>query len=204
MKTPRLIKFLLVLIVGLLVASAAYFVYTQVRHSQEAKINIFVLPEDATVTVDSQVVKKKSFYVKPGAHVVEASKTGFKSDRRTISVNKKDVLDLYLLPNPESQEALNWLAQNPEIQRLREEYAAHNVAQLQSILQQKYPIIKELPIITPYYRIDYGVSEKKPDDPESLALYITVATEANKNFALQRIRDEGFDPSQLEIIYKTP
>lgn len=204
MQRSRLIKIILAFIVAILIALAGYFIFNQVRHSQEAKINIYVLPEDSTVKVDSQIVKKRSIYVKPGEHTVEASKTGFRTDKRKVSVKKKDVIDLYLLPYPVSQEALNWLRQNPDVQRLREEYAAHNVAQIQAKLKEKYPILEILPIVTPYYRIDYGVSEKNPDDPESIALYITSATEANKNLALERIKDEGFNPNNYEIVYKTP
>jgi hypothetical protein len=197
------LRLIALVLIGLVVVLIGILIFISAKHSQEAKLNIYVLPEDSTIKLDDQVIKKKSIYVKPGEHTISASKNGFKTDVRMVSLIKQESLDLYLLPSPESQEAQDWLAQNPDLQRLREEYAAHNATSIQQELQKQYPILDSLPLITRYYRIDYGVSKKYPNDPSKVALYIT-AVKANRNMALQWIKFKGFNPNDYEIIYRNP
>jgi hypothetical protein len=196
------LKLLMILAILVTIGLIIYVVVLSVQHARMGKIVINVIPKDSIVLVDGKT-SKKTVYVKPGTHVVEATKDGFAPSTVSVSVNKQEVRNVYLLPTPVSAEAKQWLEDHPEIQRQREEFASANVSFLQKTIQSNYPIISYLPYETNNIKVNYGISLKYPNDPTKIAVYITSKPE-DREVALDWIRAKGTDPSKLEIIYKNP
>jgi hypothetical protein len=66
---------------------------------------------------------------------------------------------------------------------------------------KKYPITKVLPYIDWYFRVDYGVSQKYPDSPDAVALYVTVQPE-DKQKVLEWFKNNKFNINDYEVIYR--
>ncbi len=196
-------KRILGLLTVLVLAVIAYFVFIGIEHSRLAKVIISVAPEDSVVRLDGQITHHRTLYIKPGNHTFSASRTDFKDDSSTVNTKKGKTTNIYLLPQPVTAAALQFLKNNPKVQTEREGIASQKVAVTQALLLSKYPIIKYLPLVTRYYTINYGVSVKYPNDPDSIAIYVT-SDPANRDLALGWIKYKGFDPNKLEIIYNNP
>jgi hypothetical protein len=184
------------------VAVLAYFIFTLWDHGRLGKVIINVAPGDSTVKLNSsKVIGPGAIYLKPGRYTVTASRNGFRDDTEAVTAEKGKTATIYLVPEPMTQAAFQYLQNNPSAQTEREGLASQKVAATQALLQSKYPIIKYLPLTTRYYSINYGQSKKSPNDPTALALYIS-SNPAYRDLALQWIKYKGFDPSKFEIIYQ--
>ena len=70
-----------------------------------------------------------------------------------------------------------------------------------STSQKSSPIISVLPAVDPEFRIDYGQSVLFPNQSGAIALYIKADTPDGRVQAVAWIRNNGFDPSDYEIIF---
>ena len=188
---------------ALAVLFIVWLIVSSYKHSGQAKIDIKVIPEDSSVTMDGLPIKQGGSYIKPGTHKFIARKSGFDDAVLSASVQKKETRDIILLPNPASTEAKQWLAAHPDTQRQREALESANVALVQKYLKDHYPILAHLPLDTIHYTIDYGKSQKYPYDPTKIALYVTAVPQF-RDMALQWIKFRGYDPSNFEIVYQNP
>lgn len=184
----------------LLLASIVYLLVAGSKHAAMAKVDIQVIPDDASVTLDGKGIKSGDKYIEPGTHEFTAAKSGFETTRLSITVKAKDKRDVILLPAPVSAEAKKWLSDHPGIQRQREALEAKNILYIQQAIKANYPIINDLPLDTLHYQIDYGQSKKYPDDPTKIALFIT-ASPVYRDMAMHWIKFKGYDPAKFEIIY---
>lgn len=190
----------LLLFVALIVI---YLLIIDARHAKLSKVVINVIPNDSLVTIDGAKSKAGTKYLEPGRHTYVASKSGFKTYTISLDTEKGKPTTINLLPGPNSTAAYQWLGDNPAIQTEREGLESQNVALIQQALQKNYPILKDLPLDTVNYQIDYGQSVKYPSDPTKIALYI-VATPVHQDMALQWIKYKGYPPSSFEIIFQQP
>lgn len=191
----------LALLVLILIVS--YLLIIDARHAKLAKVILNAIPDDSLITIDGAKSKTGTKYLQPGRHVFVASKTGFKTYTVSLDTEKGQMITINLLPGPNSPAAYQWLADNPDIQTKREGLASQNVAYIQQALQKNYPIIKDLPLYTVNYKIDYGQSIKDPSDPTKIALYIE-ASPIHQSMALDWIKYKGYDPSNFEVVYQLP
>ena len=202
MKTgkSKLILFsLLALVVGLLVFSIS----GSIRHRGQTKVNIHVIPEDSIVKING-VDSRKNAYLKSGLYQVEASKPGWKTDTQTIEIKQDEPdKDVYLVPAPDSPESLAWLKDNPKIQQERETLGSMNFENDSNQVASKYPLVGELPYIDRYFRIDYGEAIKSQDKVTPVAIFVRALSPENRQMALNWIKQQGFDPKDYEIIFKS-
>ncbi len=164
------------------------------------------VPTDANVTIDNQKVNSNGKVgVKPGQHTVVAKRNGFTD--KTVNVTSKagETQTVRLLMSPNGDVGYQWLRDHPDSAVEWEGQQGQRFDQNSANATQENPLIAYLPEIRPTWRIDYGKSVKTPDDPKALAIIITYGgAEIDKQNALQWIRDQGFDPSKYEIIFKLP
>ena len=72
---------------------------------------------------------------------------------------------------------------------------------------EKYPIIKDLPIVVAEYDAEYNYTEYRIDGgkdslcSENFCLYVTDYTGAGLDAARQTIKDKGYNPDDFEIHY---
>lgn len=171
-----------------------------------AKLNISVVPRGAQVMLDGKRTNSGIVRVRPGKHTVTAYKPGFDTHPLSVMVadRQEKFAGLILLSN--SSTTSSWYTDHPADQQLAESISGQNTDKISRDIISSTPIIKNLPFIDERsnFRIDYGQSQQYPDDPTAVALYITTDDrQETKDVALAWIRFSGYDPTKLEIIYKT-
>jgi hypothetical protein len=172
-----------------------------------ASVDILVAPTAATVKVGYKNYRNGSHRLEPGEYNVSISMDGFKTHTQKLSVKDKDKLELYVALE-RTDGGLDWYADRPEEDAVYTAIADKNYEKQANIFAEKYPIVKVLPIrfanyVNNYseyieYRIDYELS----DSGDKLVLVITDVTGGNRERALQKIRDKGFNPDDYEVEYR--
>lgn len=161
-----------------------------------------VAPESAIVTLDNNRFIRPGNHVLPeGKHTVAARKEGFGTVTKSFTISNDKTMTVDLLLNPNSEVGYDFLRKNEGEQLQRETLGGKAFDQKSSEAGNKNPLIYELPFIDQFYRIDYGASQKHPNDPTATAIYITLYNLSAREDALAWIRFKGYDPNKLEVIY---
>lgn len=176
---------------------AVYSVMLSVSRAGEVKVSVSVIPEEAIISINEKPYSKGDVYLKPGEYTFSASAEGWKTDTQTLEINQGGAV-VNLLPDPESENAKQWLKDNPEIQAERESMGAQRAKQKGVALEAKNPLVALLPVSDLYgpFNIDYGPSETEKG---SIFLIVSYSTPAGRLNALKWIRQQGQDPTDLEI-----
>lgn len=176
-----------------------FSVYTAVDRIGKEKVSIVVIPADSHIYLNDKKIDSGDIYLTEGTYTFTAKKDGFKSDSQVIKVVKGGV-SVGLLPKPESEEAKQWVKNNPTIQMQREGIAGDMAVLRGRYIEDQTPLIKELPYtdINAPFSIDYGAS---PTRKYGVVIYISNSTPYGRQAALKWIRQQGVNPSDLEIYY---
>lgn len=177
----------------------AIWIWTLISWQGTAKVELIVLPVDAKVTVnDEDFSNKKSIRLKPGDYTFTVSKDGFETDTQKLKINNSDKnVEFFSTPIPVSNEALLWAEENLNSYHKLEGRAGKASAEKGRELIEKHPIVSILPIQEAVFSIGYKTS----GDNESLTLTVH-AEEGYRESALQKIRDQGYDPSDYKIVFE--
>lgn len=164
------------------------------------------VPNDASVTIDNGKVGSNSKNaVLPGKHTVAARRSGFEDKTQEVEVKQGETKIIRLIMTPNSEEGYTWLRNHPDLAVEYESMVGQQFDQASDKATQINPLIAYLPEVHRTWRIDYGASAAHPDDPGALAIIITYGgSDIDKQNALDWIKSQGFNPSDYEIIYKTP
>lgn len=192
--TKRLVTVCLLVFVSFVI----YSIITGISRIGKTRIDITVIPEDAKVTINNSETSAGSKYVKPGTYVFTAAKAGFKTYTYEITI-KKERTQVGLVPDPESEEAISWLIDNPDIQLEREAIGGTNAMSKGEEIENNTPIIASLPFtsVTGPFTIDYGYTELRKN---GIFLLIRNSSPDGRKNALQWIREQqNIDPTDLEI-----
>lgn len=166
-------------------------------------INILVVPSDSEIFIDSKKASTGINAATPGKHSVEARHTNFYTQQTFVTVSDGQISFLPIELPPSNGAGQEWVQANSKAFLDLEGLGSKASEKQGEALSKTYPIITNLPIdSTPDYRIDYGVSEKYPNDAKKIAIYISFNTPSDKISALQNIYNLGFDPSDYEIIFE--
>jgi len=187
------------IIVALFLLLIVYWTALSITRAGKTKVSIIVIPQDANVTLDNKPVSSGDLYLAPGDYTFSASKNGFKTDTHSVKVGKES-LTVGLLPEPESTEAKKWLSDNSELQLQREELGGINANREGDELVEKNPILDALPYKDIYgpFNVDYGASDRQKG---GILLDINGSTPPGRAKAIEWIRQQGQDPTDLEIRY---
>lgn len=189
----------LYLIAGLVFIVIVFSLFIAISRVGKTKVTITAIPEDSQVTINKQSSQTGDVYLTPGKYVFSAKKDGFLADTQTIDINGGSSI-VGLTPAPNSSQALKWLKDNPDIQRRREAIGGQNTDRVGQQATEITPIISLLPITNAQdqYSIDYGASKSRSGGSFIL---ITSPFPDSRDKALQWIKDQGYDPTDLEIVY---
>lgn len=178
-------------------------------------VEVKVLPEDSTLTLDGQPIEPGRVELSPGEHTFVASREFFGDATETINTdNISSGHIVFLLPSPDTPEALQWLQQNPEVQRERENLGGQQFNQDAAHVAENYPYVEEeLPYRSLDFNVDYGFDENRV-----IKLVVTIFLPAAvpegtpehaqqferiKENAIQYMRDIGVDVDNTNIEYRT-
>jgi hypothetical protein len=198
----------LFLIIGILVlAFLGYVTYLAIEGKDKtAKIDIqSAVPDDINVTIDGgKVASNGKVSVKPGSHKVVAERKGFEGKTQTVDAKAYETKTVRLLLRPNGPEGSDWARSHPDAFREFEGVAGREFDQKGELLSNKFPIISALPEVHPTWRVDYGQSEKHPNDSNALEVIITSVDDVSKQQALDWMKKNGYNPADYEIVYRQP
>lgn len=192
-------------------------VFISYKRINNSIISFFVAPSSATIKLDGKIVesgikKDDSGYleIKPinhavtsGKHTIEIVKDGFNTIKEEIELNPNSSFMYYNYLSSENDP--DWYSKNEEESRLLETIIPKLSQQKQEDIEDKYPLIKHLPLNIDYYTSDlskhvkYSISYIIEEDKVSIK--ITDLSGNNKTLALDKIKSLGFSPDDYNIEY---
>ncbi len=173
-------------------------------HARSPKPNVTLTtsPSIATAKLSTgKQIKQGSLYLKPSNYNLTISFAGFTTKTTSFTVNSSGTSKITVVLIPSDASGYQWLKDHPSEQGVREQIGSTQFRQNSQARQQKSPIVKLLPHIERYFRIDYGTSQIHPNDDSAVAIYITLYASQGKQQALDWIQQKGFDSNALELIY---
>jgi hypothetical protein len=199
-QTQKLVTIIGAAVVVLVVL--ALFVVPFMQHRGKVKVIVQVLPTDSTLFVDNNKTRAGAVYLKPGKHVLKATRQDFGTVTKNIDTAKLDKDPIVMMPKPSSQAALDYLENHPDEQQKREAAASNDAAKQQEALQ-KYPLISSLPYTAAgfEYQIDYD-AETNSDGNLVVTYYIHASDDEARAEARQWITDQGVKLDGLNIKYE--
>ena len=187
---------ILIFLSSLIILTYGIVIYT----SRINTVPIFLLasPNKAEITVENKkIIGSQIIYLKPGTYDFKAFRDGFKSETIHVEVKKNKPLRIVFSLIPITQEATKELklsSRGAEIDKI----TTDKLVKEQKALEDANPIIKKLPIKNLIYSIGYRVD---PNIPNSIIVEIDTI-EGYRNAAINKIKEQGFDPSKLNIVFR--
>lgn len=196
-------KLIIIGLVVIAVIGLGYLTYQSILSSRRGTVVMDSIPQDLKLTLNGKrIASTGKLTITPGTYTLEAERSGFASDKKEITVEKKttQTIQMYLLPNsPEGEE---WVKNHPQ-----EAYKLEGLvgAKLEKATQQaivKNNLITELPYIGPgfFFRIDYGPPQPGSKYPDQPNIYITGETAEKRDMALVWMRSHGYNPDTMNIV----
>lgn len=173
------------------------FLSLLVSRDGETKVIINAVPKDSEVFMNGEAIKNGTYYLRSGKYTFTAKKSGFKDDSQKITVGT-ETITVGLIPSPDSDEARNYLVNNPNVQAAREAIGGQRANQKGLKLEQQTPLIKSLPYtdITGPFSIDYGPSDTRKG---GTVIIISNSSPEGRINAIKWIKQQGFDPVDMEM-----
>lgn len=172
---------------------------TGVSRVGKTRVDIQAIPQDAMISINGTTSTKGKHYLSPGKYTFSAERSGFETYSIDIEI-KDERTYVGLAPEPSSEEGYRWLEEHPEVQSEREGIGGANANQKGEELSQAIPIINSLPFssVPGPFTIDYGYSQSRKD---GIFLLVRNSSPNGRVNALKWIREQGADPTDLEIRY---
>lgn len=189
---------LLVAVVMFFVVIIAWAVLIYVGRIGKVPVVIAVVPHNATVTLDGSRYGAGAQWLTPGEYTVVAKNDGFETVTRDVRISEQkeqNVVALSLLPK--SKEAKEW-AKTHDADYLRiQEFATIEANVNGEYFSKLNPITKKLPFTDPYFKIGYITN-----DDLSITLTIETPSPRYRFYALEHIREIGFEPTDYRIDFE--
>jgi hypothetical protein len=169
-----------------------------VSHIGKVALVVSVVPRDAIVMVGSDKVGNGTRWVKAGDYKVSVSKDGFIKQQETLTVSeqkKQNVLAISLIPD--SDAAKKWANDHSDDYKNNEQYGSIEAKNNGDYFSQTNPITTQLPYTDPYFKIGYVT-----DNNQSIKLTIETPSPRYRFYAVEKIRQLGYDPTDFVIEFK--
>lgn len=181
--------------------------FTNIGTSPEGYVNLIKAPKDMKLTVDGKEVTPNDngiLELSPGTHKISGTRTDFEERQISVHVKQGDTVDANLFLDPLNAVGRQYYDEHPEEVLLFNTKSSQAYDDSARAMLESSPIIQSLPMIDPNWRIDYGESVSFADKDGAIAIFVYAATPEARQNALGWIRLQGYDPSDMEIIFETP
>jgi len=198
MNTSQL-RALAILVIVILGGVFVYSISQFIAHHGQSQLSLQIAPSSAQVTIDGKTYPANAtVYVTKSKHVVHASLQNFTDEEQTIDLSNRASGTVSIALNPANAAGEQYLSDHPEYQLERE--AVGGTDQGAQVALAATPLINKLPVdnINGPYSIDYGQSTLQKNG--SVIIISNSSPDGRKN-AIKWIRQQGFDPTTLEINY---
>lgn len=190
---------ILATLICMAVLATIYASFTFIERQDKVAVRIDIFPSSAAMTIEGQKTGPGTTYLRPGTYAVRASHDGFQDVSSTLRVNsstKNYVVSL----EPITEDAKKWVDEHQEEYVHIRQLGEKSIRQSGEYFYEKNPIAKKLPYKTFMYAIGY---QKDPSDPSENSIIVTIdAPEGYRQSALYQIRRLGFDPTDLNILFR--
>ena len=157
-----------------------------------------IVPSDATITINGNRIGSGSQWIAAGKYEVIVQKDGFASTKKTINITEAKEQNVVAASlKAESDEAKKWAENHQQEYSKNEKYGAIEANNEGEYFSQTNPITTKLPFVDPYYTISYTPSEN-----DSVDLTISTPSPRYRFYAVEKIRELGYDPTDFKIIFK--
>ena len=188
---------ILIFLSSLIILTYGIVIYTS--RINTVPIFLLVSPNKAEITVENKkIIGSQIIYLEPGIYDFKAFRDGFKSETVHIEVKKDKPLRIVFSLTPTTQEAIKELKSSSSKSAEIDKITTDKLVNEQKALEDANPIIKKLPIKNLIYSIGYRVD---PNIPNGIIVEIDTI-EGYRNAAINKIKEQGFDPSKLNIVFR--
>lgn len=194
--TPRTLIILFIIAVAIMTIILLVIFIPRIG---KTAVDIQAIPENTIVTINGKPARAGANYLKPGTYEIKGTIEGYIEDIQSVIVGN-DRLVVGILPEPDSEKARKYLADNPDIQADREALGGINANREGAVIRTDNPIIEKLPYIDPdsLYAIDYGVTN---EDPKHFYMVIGNSSPEGRTNAIKWLRDQGINIESSDIRY---
>lgn len=191
-------KQIVITVVVLFAALTIFSIATYTTRSGKVGVTFSIVPGDAKLSVNGQGSGKGTQWLTAGTYTVKVEKDGFETLEKNIIVSDqkaRNVAAISLIP--ESDEAKRWAEKHQAQYKNNEEFGSIEAQENGQYLRSRHPIIDVLPYKDPYYSIAY-----KLNNDQSITLTIDTPSPRYRYFAVQKIRELGYNPTDYAIEFK--
>lgn len=191
---------IITIIIGIVVVIVAWVIFQVVSNIGKGTVEMKRAPSNMTFTVDGKKQDNLEFRLSSGEHTLKGTAEGFSEQTKKITVKSGETLKTDMLLNPSDYRGENWLNDHPEEAGLYSAKSSEQFDKDSAIMTEDNPIVLRLPLYGPGWSISYGHSLKYADRDGAIGIYVWGSTPDLRQEALRWIRENGFDPSDMEII----
>lgn len=191
-------KVISVILILLSVSTLVYGIATYINRYNTTPVYLLASPDKAEITTGNQkFIGSQVIHLKPGTYNFKASRSGFKDEYINVEVKKGNPLRIIFALTPTTETAIKELQSSSKTSEI-DRATADRLANEQKKLEDANPIIKKLPIKNLIYSIGY-----KADPNRKNGVIVEIDTiEGYRNAAINKIKEQGFDPSKLNIVFR--
>lgn len=185
-------------VILLLVALFLWTTITLIGRIGKVPVTIAVVPSNAAITLNSQTYQDGTVWLPAGTYAVSLSRDGFAAQKQKVVITaekSENVIAASLVP--ESDAAKQWAEEHQKDYKDNERYGAKQASANGDYFTTKNPITKQLPFTDPYYKIAYTSG-----DDNTITLTVTTTSPRYRFYALEKIRQWGYDPTDFVIDFK--
>lgn len=184
----------------LLIGFAGFSVYMVASRAGKEPVEVLLVPSDTKLTVNGAQLHPGTAYLAPGQYEVVASRGGFKTETKKITITRQNTLTIDLALDPVSSAAVKWAKDNQQLYLDAEGRQGVRKSQEGETFSKLNPITSVIPYKNLIYTIGYR-SDKS--DPSGNSIIIEIdAMSGYRNAAVNKIRDLGYDPTRFKIQFR--
>ncbi len=197
----------IIVFIAIVAISIIFFI---IDSQKTATLHTIIAPSFAKMNIDGKTYPiNKDIRFKPGEYTVTIIANDFETQERKLNLQEHQTTTLALYLNPEEGDPFNWYETHDEEYSYYLSAANYLANESAANYAAKYPIVTAIPFtvveVDPvtYDWTEYSVTGGNFDGCKTdFCVKITDTTGGNREKALQKIREKGFNPDDYQILYE--
>lgn len=204
MKTLIKSKPFILITLPLLIFIAIIIIIATINMGQTKEIEILITPASATIKIDGKNYQNGTYKFKEGEHQVHLEKENFTSKDFTFNTSNTDKIYEYL---EQTDGTYSWYLNHEEDALLLTQIGSFNASVRALEFTKSHNAISKLPLVYANYDEHYNYTEYRVDGGKfsecvsDFCLKITDTTGGNLDAAKQKLKEQGINPDNYEIVY---
>ncbi len=184
----------------LLLGLIAFGLYTTITRSGKEPLTVYLVPTDAKLSVSGKEMKTGETYLTPGKYTIEASRDGYETEKREVTIGQPNKVDIDVALNPITESAKKQQEIDNQLYLDYESRAGVRASQEGEDFTAENPITGDLPFRSLLFTIGYRADTS---DPSGKSIIIEIdAASGYRAAAINKISELGYDPSNYKITFR--